>query len=427
MFSFKLKEKGTTVKTELMAGLTTFLAISYIIFVNPDILSQTGMDKGALITVTCLSAFIGTILVGLWTNSPLAMAPGMGLNAFFTYTLVMGMDVTWNVALGVVFISGIAFLILTLTGFREKIVEAIPLELRLAIPAGIGLFIAFIGMQNLGLIVGNEATLVGLGEMTPTVLLGLLGLIVIGILEVKKVKGAIIIGIIFITMLGMVLGYVELPSEIVSMPPSIKPIAFKLDIMGALKVAMIGPIFSFMFVDLFDSVATIIACAKEADMVDEDGKIEGINKILTADAVASVAGSVLGTSTTTTVLEAATGITAGGRTGLTAVTTASLFLVAMFFTPIISIIPAFAIAPALIIVGVYMFKSLIEIKLDNIEIGIPVFLTVSLMPLTYSISTGITFGFLSFGLIQLILGKSKNIKPALWLIIILSAVELLLV
>lgn len=422
---FQLEKHGTNVKQEIIAGITTFLTMAYIIFVNPGILSETGMDKGALITVTCLAAFIGTMITALWVNAPLAMAPGMGLNAFFTYTLVFGMGATWNQALGVVFISGIAFLLLTMTGFREKVIDAIPLQLRLAVGAGIGLFIAFIGLQNLGLIVANPATLVGLGPLSPTVVLGLFGLVIMGGLEIKQVKGGILIGILVTTILGMILGYVQLPSGIISTPPSIAPIAFKLDIIGALKISMIGPIFSFMFVDLFDSVGTIVACANEAEMIDEKGKIENVSKILEADAAATVIGSLLGTSTTTTFVESASGISQGGRTGLTSATTAILFLLAMFFTPIIGIVPAFATAPALIIVGVYMFKNLINIDLHKIEIAIPAFLTIILMPLTYSISTGITFGFISYAVIEIISGKMKSVNSTMWIIVALSLVELL--
>ncbi len=422
---FQLEKHGTNVKQEVVAGTTTFLTMAYIIFVNPGILGETGMDKGALITVTCLAAFIGTMITALWVNAPLAMAPGMGLNAFFTYTLVFGMGATWNVALGVVFISGIVFLLLTMTGFREKIIDAIPLQLRLAVGAGIGLFIAFIGMKNLGLIIANPATLVGLGPLSPTVILGLIGLTIMGGLEIKQVKGGILIGIVITTVLGMVLGYVELPNGIMSTPPSIAPIAFKLDILGALKLSMIGPIFSFMFVDLFDSVGTIVACANEAEMIDEKGKIENVSKILEADAAATVIGSLLGTSTTTTFVESASGIAEGGRTGLTSATTALLFFLAMFFTPVIGVVPAFATAPALIIVGVYMFKNLIDIDLHKIEVAIPAFLTIILMPLTYSISTGITFGFISYAVIEILSGKVKTVKPTMWIIVALSTVELL--
>ncbi|ADO84404.1 NCS2 family permease [Ilyobacter polytropus] len=422
---FKLKEHGTNVRQEVVAGITTFLTMAYIIFVNPAILSAAGMDKGALITVTCLAAFIGTAFAGLWVNVPFAMAPGMGLNAFFTYTLVMGHGATWQEALGVVFISGIIFLILTFTGFREKIIDAIPSQLRLAVGAGIGLFIAFIGMQNMGLIVSNPATLVGLGELNLPVLLGLIGLAVMGYLEMKRVKGGILVGIIVTTVLGIVFKEVALPSSVIAMPPSIAPIAFKLNILGALKISLFGTIFSFMFVDLFDSVGTIMACAHEAEMIDEKGKIQNVSKLLEADAMATVIGSLLGTSTTTTYVESASGIAEGGRTGLTAITTAVLFIVALFFAPLIGIVPAFATAPALILVGIYMFKNLLDIDFHDIEVAIPSFLTIILMPLTYSISTGIAFGFISYVAVSIFSGDLKKIKPTMWFIGILSVVELI--
>ncbi|MGL6169405.1 MAG: NCS2 family permease [Fusobacteriaceae bacterium] len=423
---FKLKEHGTNVRQEVLAGTTTFLTMAYIIFVNPSILSIAGMDKGALISVTCLAAAIGTMLVGLWVNVPFAMAPGMGLNAFFTFTLVLGAGATWQQALGVVFISGVLFLILTLSGMREKIIEAIPLPLRLAVGAGIGLFIAFIGMSGMGLIVANPATLVGLGPMKLQVVLGLLGFIIMGLLEIKKIKGGILIGIVITTILGMITGLVELPTSIVSIPPSIMPIAFKLDIMGALKLSLLGPIFSFMFVDLFDSLGTIMACANEAGMVDKDGKIEKVSKILEADAVATVIGAVLGTSTTTTFVESASGIADGGRTGLTSVTTGLLFIVALFFAPIIGIVPVFATAPALMLVGVYMFKNLLDIDFHKIEIAIPCFLTIIMMPLTYSISTGIAFGFISYILVNMVTDHRKDIRPTMWIIGLFSLIEIIL-
>jgi len=422
---FRLKEHNTTVRQEVTAGVTTFLTMAYIIFVNPDMLSQTGMDKGALITVTCLSAFVGTMITALWVNAPLAMAPGMGLNAFFTYTLVFGQGATWQEALGVVFISGIVFLALTFTGVREMIIDAIPKQLRLAVGAGIGLFIAFIGLQSLGLVVDNPATLVGLGKITTPVALGLLGFAIIGFLEMKRIKGGILIGIVTTTVLGIILGEVSLPGSLISTPPSIAPIALKLDIMGALKLSMVGPIFSFMFVDLFDSVGTIMACAQEAEMLDEHGKIENASKILEADAVATVVGAALGTSTTTTYIESASGIADGGRTGLTAMTTALLFLIAPLFTPVIGVVPAFATAPALMIVGVYMFKNLLDIDFHDIEVAIPAFLTILLMPLTYSISVGISFGFISYILVSIFAGDTKKIKPVMWIIGALSVVELI--
>lgn len=422
---FQLKEHGTTVKQEIIAGITTFLTMAYIIFVNPSILSMTGMDKGALITVTCLASAIGTAITAFWVNAPLAMAPGMGLNAFFTFTLVLGNGATWEQALGVVFISGVIFLVLTFSGLREKIIDAIPAEIRLAVGAGIGLFIAFIGMQGMGLIVSNPATVVALGKFNLNVVLGLVGFAIMGFLEMKKVKGGILIGIVATTVLGIIFGAVQLPSQIISMPPSPAPIALKLDVLGAIKPVFLGSIFSFMFVDLFDSLGTIMACAHEAEMIDEKGKIKNVSKILEADAIATVIGSLLGTSTTTTFVESASGIAVGGRTGLTALTTAVLFAISLFFSPIIGVVPAFATAPALILVGVYMFKNLLEIDFHNIEVAIPCFLIIIMMPLTYSISIGISFGFISYILVCLFGGKITHVKPIMWAIGFFSVVELM--
>lgn len=413
---FRLEEHNTNIKKEVIGGVTTFITMAYIIFVNPNILSATGMDKGALITVTCLASFIGTLLTGLWVNVPFAMAPGMGLNAFFAFTLVLGQGATWQEALGVVFLSGVIFLFFTLIGIREKIIDAIPASLRVSISAGIGLFIAFIGMQNMGFVVSNPATIVGLGSLTKPVILGLVGLMVIAVLEVKKVRGSLLIGIVVSTVLGIVLKEVALPESIMAMPPSIAPIAFKLDVMGALKVSMIGSIFSFMFVDLFDSVGSLMACSYEAGMVDENGKVDKVGKVLEVDAIATIAGSVLGTSTTTTFVESASGIAAGARTGLSSVVTAVLFLLAALFTPIIGIVPGFATAPALIVVGVYMFKNVKNIDFSNFEVAIPAFITIAAMPLTYSISTGLSFGFVSYILLAVASGDVEEIKPAMWVI-----------
>lgn len=422
---FKLKEHNTTVKREFIGGLTTFITMAYIIFVNPNVLGEAGMDKGALITVTCVASFIGTILAGLWVNVPFAMAPGMGLNAFFTYTLVMGKGATWEQALGVVFFSGIVFLILTLVGVREKIVDAIPPSLRLAVSTGIGLFITFIGLQGMGLVVDNPATLVSMGPLTTPVILGLVGLITITVLEIKKVKGSLLIGIITSTILGVIFNVVELPSAIISMPPSMAPIAFKLDLAGALQIGFIGAIFSFMFVDLFDSVGTVMACAYEAGMVKEDGRIEKIGRLLEADAIATVAGAVLGTSTTTTYVESASGISSGARTGLASVFTAILFLLALLFTPIIGMVPGFATAPALVVVGVYMFKNVKEIDFSDFEVAVPSFITIVIMPLTYSISTGLSLGFMSYVIVAIAAGDIKKVKPAMWVIAVLSLLNLL--
>ncbi len=420
---FKLSENNTTVKKEVFAGITTFLTMAYIIFVNPDILANAGMDKGALITVTALAAFFGTMLIGLWANVPLAMAPGMGLNAFFAYSLVLGHKISWETALGVVFISGALFLILTVLGVREKIVNAIPLSIRIAIPAGIGLFITFIGLKNLGVIVDNPATLVSLGKLTTPVILGLAGVLIIGILEVKKVKGSILIGILVTTVLGLIFGEVSMPNELISKPNSIMPVAFKLDILGAFQYGLIGAIFSFMFVDLFDSIGTMVACSYEGGFVDEAGKINKIDKMLEADAVATVFGSVIGTSTTTTYIESASGIADGGRTGLASVVTALLFLAALIFTPIIDIVPKFATAPALIIVGVFMFKNIKMIDFSDFAEAIPAFLIIIMMPLTFSISNGLSFGFISYVGINALSGNFKKISPVMWVIAVLAVVN----
>ena len=422
---FGLSESGTSVKQEFVGGLTTFLTMAYIIFVNPSILGATGMDKGALITVTCLASFIGTLLAALWANVPFALAPGMGLNAFFTYTLVMGRGVSWETALGVVFLSGIFFFVMALAGVREKIAAAIPTSLRTSVTVGIGLFITFIGLQGLGFIVDNPATLVGIGKFTTPLVLGIIGLVVTIGLELKGVKGGILIGIIATTVLGVVLGEVSLPKSFVSTPPSIAPIAFKLDIASALKISLIGPIFSFMFVDLFDSLGTVIACSKEAGLLGKDGKVKNLGKILHTDVTATIAGSILGTSTTTCYIESASGIAAGARTGLSSLFTAFLFLAATLFTPIIGVVPAFATAPALIMVGIYMFKNIGDIDLKDLKTVVPAFITIIFMPLTYSISMGMSLGFVSYIIIHAITGDFKKLNPTLIVIGILSLLNLL--
>ena len=423
---FKLTERKTSVKQEVIGGVTTFMTMSYIIFVNPSIMSDTGMDKGALITITCLSAAIGSLLAAFWANAPLGLAPGMGLNAFFTYTLVIGKGIPWETALGVVFISGLFFLVMSIGGIRERIAQAIPVELKIASTAGIGLFIAFIGLKSMGLIVANPATFVSLGKFTPTVVLGVIGIMISALLELRKIKGGMLIGMIMTTVLGMIMGIVELPTQIMSMPPSIAPIAFKLDIVGAFKFALIGPIFSFMFVDLFDSLGTLIACAKEMGMEDEDGNILSLGRMIHTDVASTIIGSLLGSSTVTTLSETTAGIAAGARTGLASVVIGGLFLLSLLFTPIVGIVPAYATAPALIIVGIYMFKNLKELNLHDFKTALPVFATVIMMPLTYSISTGLSFGFLSFIIIHVGTGEYNKVSPVLWAIGGLSLLSLMI-
>ena len=423
---FKLQQRSTTVRTEALAGVTTFLTAAYIVFVHPAILSRAGMDQGALTTVTCLVAAIATGLIALWANAPLMVAPGMGLNAFFTYSLVLGQGVAWPTALGVVFISGVMFLVLTWVGVREKVARAIPTSLRLATSVGIGFFIAFIGLQNLGLIVKSDAVLVQLGSFSPAVMLGLGGLILAVILEIRRVRGAILLAIIATTLVGMLVGQAPLPEGVIASPPSLGPLAFRLDILGALKVSLWSSIFSFMFVDLFDSLGTMLAVSREAGLTDDHGEVHNLSQMLQADAWATIFGALLGTSTTTTFIESASGVADGGRTGLTSIVTAGCFLLAMFFTPLIGAVPAFATAPALILVGIFMMRGISQIDFYNFEEAAPAFLTFILMPLTYSIATGLAFGFVTFVLIKLLLGKARELNPFLIGAAIFSLISLLI-
>jgi len=423
---FKLQQRSTTVRTEALAGVTTFLTAAYIVFVHPAILSRAGMDQGALTTVTCLVAAIATGLIALWANAPLMMAPGMGLNAFFTYSLVLGQGVAWPTALGVVFISGVMFLVLTWVGVREKVARAIPTSLRLATSVGIGFFIAFIGLQNLGLIVKSDAVLVQLGSFSPAVMLGLGGLILAVILEIRRVRGAILLAIIATTLVGILVGQAPLPEGVIAAPPSLAPLAFRLDILGALKLSLWSSIFSFMFVDLFDSLGTMLAVSREAGLTDDHGEVHNLSQMLQADAWATIFGALLGTSTTTTFIESASGVADGGRTGLTSIVTAGCFLLAMFFTPLIGAVPAFATAPALILVGIFMMRGISQIDFYNFEEAAPAFLTFILMPLTYSIATGLAFGFVTFVLIKLLLGKARELNPFLIGAAIFSLISLLI-
>lgn len=404
--------------------MTTFLTMAYIIFVNPNVLADAGMDHGAVITATILAAAFGTLLAGFWANVPFAMAPGMGLNAFFAYSLVVGQQVSWQTALGVVFISGVVFLLLTLVGIRRHVVHAIPPHLRHAIAAGIGLFIAFIGASGLGLIADDPATLVRMGEISTEVVLGLFGLAVITVLEIRRVRGSILIGIVLTTVLGAAFGKVSLPAGILSQPPSLAPVFLQMDVAGAIRWGMWGAIFSFMFVDLFDSVGTIMACAHEAKMVDEQGRIRRIDRVLEADALATVVGATLGTSTTTTYVESASGIVEGARTGLANVVTGLLFLVALFVTPLIAVVPAFATAPALIVIGVFMFRNVAQVDFRRLDTAVPAFLTIVLMPLTHSISTGLAFGFVACVLTAVAAGRAREVHPVMWVIAALSALEI---
>lgn len=417
---FQLKENNTSIRTEIIAGITTFLTMAYIIFVNPSILSAAGMDQNALVAITCIVSAAATILVGIFARAPIAMAPGMGLNAFFAYTLVIGDKLNWQTALGVVFLSGLFFLILTFLGLRRRLVEAIPISLVSAMAVGIGLFITFIGLQNLGLVVNNDATLVSAGKITGTVFIGIAGLAIMVFLEAKKIKGSLLIGIIFATLLAAIFGQIQRPEKFISLNLNIAPVAFKLDILSALKFSLLGNIFTLMFIDMFDSIGTLVACCHQAKMVDEKGQIKGLDRLLTIDAIATILGAVLGTSTTTSYIESATGIEQGGRTGLTSIVTGVAFLLALPFVPLVGIVPTYATAPALIMVGLFMMKEIKNIDFLNLEEAFPAFIIMVMIALSYSISTGLAFGFVSYVLIKIILLKAKEIKPAMWIIAALS-------
>ena len=419
---FQLVEKHTSFKTEVVAGLTTFLTMAYIIFVNPNILSETGMDKNALIAVTCIVSALATIAVGIFANAPVAMAPGMGLNAFFAYTLVIGSGgkVTWETALGVVFLAGLFFLVLTLVGLRRKLVEAIPQTLIAAISVGIGLFITFIGLQNMGIIVDSPTTLVHAAPLNATILIGLAGLAVMIILEMKNVTGSLLFGIAFSTILAVIFGKANPPAQLISTKLSISAIAMRLDIIGALKWGLFGSIFTLTFIDMFDSIGTLLAVAPPAGLTDSEGKIKGLDRLLTIDAGATMFGAMCGTSPATAYVESAAGVAQGGRTGLTAVVTGVLFLLALLFVPLVGIVPPYATAGALIMVGLFMMKEVKKIDFSDLPQALPAFIIIVMIALSYSISTGLAFGFIAYTLIQIIAGKMRSIKPAMWIITSLS-------
>jgi AGZA family xanthine/uracil permease-like MFS transporter len=394
--------------------------MAYIIFVNPDMLSKTGMDKTALVAVVCLVSAISSIITGVFGKAPIAMAPGMGLNAFFTYTLVLSNKMSWETALGAVFLSGVLFLLLTLIGLRKKLVEAIPQGIIAAISVGIGLFITFIGLVNLHIIVHNEATLVSAGPLGAKTLVGLAGLLFMLFLEMKGVKGSLLIGIVFSTLLAIAFGYVEKPGQWVSFAVDIRPIAFHLDIFSALKWGVLGSVFSLMFMDMFDSIGTLVACCHQAKMVDSRGKIKGLDRLLAIDALATMTGAVFGTSTTTAYIESAAGIEQGGRTGVTSIVTGAMFLLAILFTPLVGVVPEYATAPALIMVGLFMMKEVRVINFANIQEAFPAFIIIVMIALSYSISTGLAFGFISFVLIKSAAGRIREVKPTMWIIAALS-------
>jgi adenine/guanine/hypoxanthine permease len=419
---FKLSEHGTSVRTELVAGVTTFLTMSYIIFVNPDILSTTGMDRDAIFVATCLAAALGSIVMALVANWPIGMAPGMGLNAFFAFTVVAALGFTWQQALGAVFISGVIFLILTVTGVRSWLIAGIPHSLRSAIAAGIGLYLGIIALRNAGVVVDNPATLIGLGDLTQTgPLLSMFGFFVIAVLDSLRVRGSILIGILAVTVLSMLLGVSEFKG-IVSAPPSIAPTFMQLDIMGALHGGLIHVILVFVLVEVFDATGTLIGVAKRAKLVQE-GKPSRLGRALLADSTAIVAGSLIGTSSTTAYIESASGVQAGGRTGLTALTVSALFLAALFFSPLAAAVPSYATAPALLYVAGLMMRELTEVDWDDLTEAAPAALTALAMPFTSSIANGLAFGFVSYVVLKVCTGKWNIIHPATQIVAVLFIIR----
>lgn len=417
---FKLKENKTTVKTEVLAGLTTFMTMAYIIAVNPGVLAKTGMPAGAIFTATILASIIGTVIMSLYANYPFGMAPGMGLNALFTYTICILMKFHWTTALAASFIEGIIFLLLNIFKVRQLIMDSVPKTLKSAISIGIGFFIAFIGLQNAKIIVKNDATLVGLGNLkSPAVLLTIFGIIFIGILYYRKVKGSFLIGMFTVYVLSLIFGIAPVPKNIVSLPPSVAPVFCNFDFSHLLNLKIVGVILTMLFVDIFDSVGTLIGLATKAGFIDKDGNVLHSDKVLTADAVGSTIGACLGTSTPVVFVESASGIAEGGKTGLTGITVAAFFALSLFLAPIFTSIPDCATAPVLILVGLLMMEPITTIDFSDFTEGLPVFLTLILMLLTYSITDGLAFGFLSYVLIKLFTGKRKDIPAPMYVISIL--------
>ena len=405
-------------RTEMMAGVTTFLTMSYILAVNPDILSAAGMDKGTVFTATALASALGTLFIAFLAKLPFAQAPGMGINAFFAFTLVRGMGYSWEAALAAVFVEGIVFILLTALHIREQIVKCIPKNLRFAISGGLGLFIAFIGLKNAGLVVADKNTFVTLGTFTSTAALASLGIILSGALLVLKVRGALFYSILICTVVGIPMGITQIPDAFVpvSLPQSIAPTFLKLDFAALLNVDMMLTVFVLVFIDIFNTLGTLIGTAAKTDMMDEKGNVKNIQKAMMADAIATSTGALLGTSTVTTFVESAAGVAEGGRTGLTAFTTAMFFLVALFMAPLFLIIPSAATTGALVLVGVFMLESIKKIDLQDISEALPCFITVLMMVLTYSIAEGMALGLISYTLVKLLSGNYKDVNITLFIV-----------
>ncbi|WP_090445083.1 NCS2 family permease [Natronincola peptidivorans] len=427
--TFKLKDHNTNVKTEVIAGITTFMTMAYILIVNPLILSDAGMDFGAVFTATAVSSIIATLVMAFYANYPFALAPGMGLNAFFAYTVVLGMGYSWEFALTAVFLEGIIFMLLTFLNVREAIVNSIPMNLKHAVAVGIGLFIAFIGLVNAGMIEPGQGTIVALGDLsTAAPALAIIGIIVTGILLAKNVRGALLLGIIATTAIGIPMGVTNLPEgfRFMSTPPSLEPIFFKFDFSNIFSIDMLIVLFTFLFVDLFDTLGTLVGVASKADMLDKEGKLPKAKQALFADAVGTTFGACLGTSTVTTYVESAAGVAEGGKTGLTALSTAGMFVIALLFSPLFIMIPGAATAPALVLVGLFMMSPITKIDLDDFTEAIPAFLTIIMMPLAYSIAEGIVFGMVSYVFLKLLTGKGSKVSPIMYILTVLFIAKFLI-
>ncbi len=409
-----LKQNNTDVKSEIIAGFTTFLTMAYIIFVNPQIMEVSGMDKGAIFVGTCLAAAIACLVMGIFANWPIGLAPGMGLNAFFTYTVVGEMGYSWEIALGAVFIAGILFFLMSVTNLRSWMISSIPMNLRVAMGSGVGLFIGIIGLKSGGIIITNDATLLALGDFSKIeTLLAALGFLIIAALSIRKIPGAIIIGILIITMIAIAADLIKF-NGVISSPPSIAPTLLKLDILGALNIGMLTVIMSFLFVNLFDTTGTLVGVATRANLLDENGEAENLDKALKADSGASIFGTFFGCSPVTSYVESSAGVEAGGRTGLTAVVVGFLFIISMFLSPLASIIPAYATAGALIYVAILMLGGIEKLNWNTVTELLPALIILIMIPLTFSIADGIALGFLSYVVLKITNGELKNISSAAW-------------
>tara|TARA_B100000963_G_scaffold354359_1_gene370727 strand:+ start:8656 stop:9957 length:1302 start_codon:yes stop_codon:yes gene_type:complete len=423
---FKLEDNHTTIKKEFLAGFTTFITMAYIIFVNPQMMAASGMDYGASFVGTCIAAAIACFAMGFYSNWPIGLAPGMGLNAFFTFTVVGEMGYTWEVALGAVFLAGILFVIISITPLRRWMLNSIPMNLRIAMGAGVGLFVGFIGLKTGGIIIQNEATFLSLGDFRNIeTLLAAIGFLLIMILAVKKIVGAIIIGVLTVTISSLLLGLIQFDG-IVSSPPDLKPILLKLDILGAIDVTMITIIISFLFVNLFDTAGTLLGVASRAKLIQDSGKIVNLDKALKADSAASVAGSFFGCSPVTSYVESSAGVEAGGRTGLTAITVGLFFLIAIFFAPLATIVPSYATAGALIYVAILMLGGMEKLDWSNNTELLPALIMIIMIPLTFSIADGISIGFITYIFLKFAAGKKSDISLGAWFLFIIFLLKFLI-